>query len=70
MMRTYLVTVPEKDKEFVSGFFKKMKLRSRILKEEELEEAAIAEKIIEGMKSEDVPKEKLLKHFRKHGVDC
>ena len=67
-MKTLLVSVQDKDNEFISGLFKKLKLRSKVLADEDIEEIGIAEAIIKGMKSEDVPKEKLLKHFRKHVV--
>ena len=69
-MKTYIVTVSEKDNDFVSGLFKKLKLHSKVLTEEESVELGLSEAINKGMQSEDVPKEKLLTHFRKHGVDC
>lgn len=69
-MKTLLVSVKEKDSDFIEGLFKKLKISSKVLSDEELEEIGIAEAIAKGIKTEDVSKEKLLNHFRKHGVDC
>jgi len=69
-MKTYIVTVSDKDNDFVSGLFKKLKLNSKVLTDEEEEEIGLSEAINKGMKSDDVSKKKLLSHFRKHGVDC
>ncbi len=69
-MKTYIVSVPENEIPFVTGLFKKLRIRSKAMSEEYQEELGLAKQIIKGMKSEDISKEKLLSHFRKNGVDC
>jgi hypothetical protein len=69
-MKTIIVNVPDKEEEFFLSFFKKNKLKSRVLTEEDREELAISKWINEGLQSEDVPAEKVFEHFRKHGVNC
>lgn len=67
-MRTIIVNVPERDESFFSTLLKKFGFKSRIVSEEEKEEAALAKWIEEGMKSEEVPEEKVFSTLRKHGV--
>ncbi|MFI5218306.1 MAG: hypothetical protein ACHQNT_02375 [Bacteroidia bacterium] len=69
-MKTVIVSIPDKKERTFTSYLKKNRYRSRVLSEEEKEEMALAEWIDEGMKSEDVPIEKVLKHLRKHGVKC
>ncbi len=69
-MKTVIVNIPEKKEDFFLSLFKKNKLKTRVLTEEEKEDMAIAKWINEGMQSEDVPAEKVYEHLRKHGVDC
>jgi hypothetical protein len=69
-MKTIIVNVPDKDESVVAELFKKLHLKSRVLTDEELEDKLLAKWIKEGMKSEDVPLEKVYTYFRKHGVDC
>ena len=69
-MKTVIVNIEKKDEVFFRELFKKFRIKARVLSDEEKEEMALAEWIDEGMKSEDVPLEKVLKHLRKHGVKC
>ncbi len=68
-MKTVIVTIPEKEETFFLSLLQKFRFKSRVLSEKEKEEIATARWIEEGMNSEDVPLEKVYKHFRKHG-DC
>ncbi len=69
-MKTIIVNVPDKEEEFFLSLFKKNKLKSRVLTEEDCEELAISKWINEGLQSEDVSVETIYDHFRKHGVNC
>jgi hypothetical protein len=69
-MKTVIVNIPEKKEDFFLSLFKKNKLKSRVLTEDEKEELAIVKWINEGLQSEDIPIEKIYSHFRKHGVNC
>ena len=69
-MKTVIVSIPDKKEKLVTSFLKKNRLKSRVLTDEDKEEMALAEWIDEGMKSEDVPIEKVFEHLRKHGVKC
>ena len=69
-MKTIIVNVPDKDESLLIGLLKKMGLKSKILSGEEVEDRLMAKWINEGMKSEDVPMEKIVEHLRKNGVDC
>jgi hypothetical protein len=69
-MKTIIVNIPEKKEDFLISFLKKNHFKSRVLTDDEKEEMAIARWIQEGMESEEVPKEKVYAHLRKHGVNC
>ena len=47
---------------------KKFNFKTSVLTDEDLEDEALAKWIDEGIKSEDVPEEEILKIFRKHGI--
>ncbi|MGP8216838.1 MAG: hypothetical protein ACLQQ4_14830 [Bacteroidia bacterium] len=64
-MKTIIVNVPEKDENFFTTLFKKFHLKSYVITEDE---DLIAKWIDEGMKSKDVPIEKIYATLRKHGV--
>ena len=66
-MKTIIVNIPEKDENFFTTLFKKFHLTSHVVTDEE-DEDLIAKWIDEGMKSEDVSKEKIYATLRKHGV--
>jgi hypothetical protein len=55
---------------FLVSFLKKNHIKSKVLTDEEREEMAIAKWIDECMESEDVTKEKIYPHMRKHGIKC
>ena len=67
-MKTIIVSVPEKDENFFMMVLKKFRFTNRVLTDEDLEDDALAKWIDEGMKSEEVPEEEILKIFRKHGI--
>jgi hypothetical protein len=67
-MKTIIVNVPDKDENLFVALLKKFKLKSRIVTEDEKEEAALAKWIEEGMKSEEVSEETINATLRKHGV--
>ena len=67
-MKTVIVNVPEKDEDLFSALLKKLGFKSRVVSEEEKEEAALAKWIDEGMKSEEVSEETVYATLRKHGV--
>ena len=67
-MATMIVNIPEKEKSFFLALLKKFHFKSRELSEEELEDEALARWIDEGMKSEDVPIEKVFRLLEKHGA--
>ena len=67
-MKTVIVNVPEKDEDLFSALLKKLGFKSRVVSEEEKEEAALAKWIDEGMKSEEVSEETMYATLRKHGV--
>jgi hypothetical protein len=69
-MKTFVVSIEKKDELFFVELLKKFRMKARVLSEEDKEEMALAEWIDEGMNSEDVPVETVLKHLRKHGVNC
>lgn len=67
-MKTVIVNIPEKEEAFFLSMLKKLKFRSQVLTEEELEDEALARWIDEGMKSKDVPIEKVFQLLEKHGA--
>lgn len=67
-MATVIVNIPEKEKSFFLELLKKFHFKSKELSEEELEDEALARWIDEGMKSEDVPIEKVFRLLEKHGA--
>jgi hypothetical protein len=67
-MKTVIINIPDKKEDLLLSFLKKNHFKSRILKEEELEDEALAKWIDEGMKSKDVPIEKVFQLLEKHGA--
>ena len=67
-MKTVIVTIPEKEESFFLSMLKKMKFKSQVVTEEELEDEVLSRWINEGMKSEDVPMEKVYQLLEKHGA--
>lgn len=68
-MKTIIANIPARDENLFIALFRKFKIKTRVLTEEEKEEMAMAKWIDEGMKSEDVPMKKVHEYFRKHGVN-
>ncbi|HEX7413345.1 MAG TPA: hypothetical protein VF411_04805 [Bacteroidia bacterium] len=68
MYKTVIVNIPEKEATFFLSMLKKLRFKSQVLSEEELEDEALARWIDEGLKSEDVPIEKVFRLLEKHGA--
>ena len=66
-MKTVIVSIPDSKEKLVTSFLKKNRLKSRVVSEEELEDEALARWIEEGMKSEDIPIEKVFELLEKNG---
>ena len=58
-MRTVIVSIPDKKVALLASFLKKNRLKSKEVSKESKEDAALAKWIDQGMKSEDVPIEKI-----------
>ena len=67
-MKTVIVNIPEKEETFFLSMLKKFRYKAQVLTEEELEDEALAKWIERGMKSEDVPVEKVFSLLAKHGA--
>jgi hypothetical protein len=67
-MKTVIVNIPEKEETFFLSMLKKFRYKAQVLTEEELEDEALAKWIEKGMKSEDVPIEKVFGLLAKHGA--
>ena len=68
-MKTVIVNIPKKKENLFQNYLKKHRLKMRVVEPEEDEEL-MAKWIDEGMKSENVPLEKVYELLRKNGVDC
>lgn len=68
-MKTVIVNIPKKKENLFQNYLKKHRLKMRVVEPEEDEEL-MAKWIDEGMKSENVPLEKVYALLRKNGVDC
>ncbi len=69
-MKTAIVYIPDKEENIFISLMKKFSFKTHVLTEEERKDMAMAKWIDEGMDTEDVPKEKVYKYLRKHGVNC
>ncbi len=67
-MKTIIVNLPEKEESFFLSMLKKIRFKSQVLTEEELEDEELAKWIDKGMKSKDVPIEKVFQLLEKHGA--
>ena len=67
-MKTGIVNVPEKEETFFLSMLKKFRYKAQVLTKEELEDEALAHWSEKGMKSEDVPVEKVFNLLAKHGA--
>jgi len=68
-MKTAIVNIPDKKEQLFISFLRKNRFKSRIITEEDREDAALTKWIDKGMKSEDVPVEKIFELLKKHGAD-
>ncbi|MBI4648714.1 MAG: hypothetical protein HY738_19545 [Bacteroidia bacterium] len=68
-MRTVIVNIPEKKEHYFLTLMKKNRFKSRVLTDEELEDAELARWIDEGMKTEDIPIERVFELLKKNGTD-
>jgi hypothetical protein len=69
VMKTIIVDVPDKDEAMFNALLSRLGMRSRPLTEEDREEQAMAKWIGEGLKTEEVAAEEVLKALRKGGVE-
>ncbi len=67
-MKTVILNIPGKDENFFMELFKKFKLKAKVLSDEDLEDEALGKWIEEGMKSEDIPIEKIFELLDKNGI--
>ncbi len=65
-MSTFIVTTKTKEDEvLLAQLLKKLRFKAKLLKEEEKEDYALGQAIEEGMRSENVSKEAILKALEK-----
>ena len=67
-MKTVIVSIPDEKETALISFLKKNRMKSRVVSEEEMEDAALARWIDEGMKSKDIPIQKVFALLEKNGV--
>ena len=67
-MKTIILNIPEKEEIFFLTVFKKFRLNPTVLTNEDLEDKELARWIEEGLKSEDIPMEKVFKLLEQHGA--
>ena len=67
-MKTIVVNIPNRDENLFISLFQKLKLKTRVLTEEEREEMAMAKWIDEGINSGEVSKKVIYQTLRKNGV--
>ena len=68
-MKSVIVNIPEDKETMFLNFLKKHHLNNQVIEPEE-DEDLMVKWIDEGMKSEEVPLEKVYQYLRKHGVNC
>jgi hypothetical protein len=69
-MKALIVSIPDDYETLLKELFGKLGLKSKVLSDEEYEDKILAKWIKEGMKTEDVPLEKIYDYMRKNGVNC
>lgn len=67
-MKTIIVNVPDKETELFTNLINRFGFKSRIISDEEKEEAVIHKWIEEGLNTEEVSEEVVFKTLKKHGV--
>ena len=65
-MTTVVLKIPDKKENYFLRLFKMHHLKSTVLTDEDLEDKELAKWIKEGLKSEDVPMEKVYQLLEKH----
>ena len=66
-MKTIIVNIPEKEESFFLSLLKKFHFKSKVVSDEELEDEELARWINKGLKSEDIPLEKVYQLLEKNG---
>ncbi len=66
-MTTIIVNIPDKKADELMNYFKRYRLRTRIVKAKE-DEKLVAKWIDEGMKSGEVSEEEIFEVLKKNGV--
>lgn len=67
-MKTVIVKVPDKKEKTFATYLKKNRYRSKVISREYLEDVQMVKWIDEGMKTEDVPVEKVFAFLAKNGT--
>ncbi len=61
-MKTAIIAIKNKSEEnFLKAFFKKTRIKARILQKQELEDAVLASLIEQGMETENVSEESVIR---------
>lgn len=68
-MKTAVVSFPDNSEDFFLALMKKLRLKAHVLSEDELENKVLSKWISEGMKTEDVPMEKIFALLEKRGAE-
>ena len=66
-MTTVVLNIPDKKENQLMSYFKKLHLKVRVIEKEE-DEDLIAKWIDEGIKSEEVPEEEIVKILKRNGA--
>ena len=64
-MKTVIVTIPDRKEKTFSSYLKKNRFKSKFVSAEDIEDAQLAAWIDEGMKTEEVPLEKIYELLEK-----
>ena len=67
-MKTVIVSIPNEKERTLISFLKKNRMKSRVVSEGEMEDAALAKWIDAGMKSKDIPIQKVFALLEKNGA--
>jgi hypothetical protein len=67
-MKTIIVNVPDKETALFKALINRLGFKSKMISDQEKEEAIIHKWIEEGMNSEEVSEEVVFKTLQKHGV--
>ena len=67
-MKTYLISIPDSSEGFFLKLFRKFKITTRSVSEDDYAKKIMHDLIKESENSEDVSEDEVKKYFRKHGV--